>query len=85
METGLHMRSPKIDRPLNSLPMAKGTIGEGQTRDHNHLGSHPLCRTKVLKAIGVQTPQHVPYHPGWTVQMVLGIQDKAGGIRRKLA
>ena len=78
------MRSPKIDGPLNGLPMAEGTMGEGETRDHDHLGSHPLRWTKVLKVIGVQSPWHLPYHPGQTIQMVLGIQDKAGGIRRKL-
>ena len=31
------MRSPKIDRPLNGLSMAKGAIGEGGTRDYDHL------------------------------------------------
>ena len=65
--------------------MAEGAIGEGETRDHNHLGSHPLHQTEVSKAIGVQSPWCLPYHPGQTVQMVLGIQDEAGGIRRKLA
>ena len=64
--------------------MAEGTIGEGEIRDYDHLGFHPLCQTKVLKAIGVQSPQRLPYHPGWTVQMVLGIQDEAGDIGRKL-
>ena len=79
------MRSPKIDEPLSGLSMAKGAIGEGEMRDHDHLGFNPLCWTKVLKAIGVPSPQHLPYHLGWTVQMVLGIQDEAGGIGRKLA
>ena len=79
------MRSLKIDGPLDGLPMAEGSIVEGETRDHNHLGSHPLCQTEVSKAIGVQSPRHLPYHPSWTIQMVLGIQDEAGGIRRKLA
>ena len=78
------MRSPKIDRPLNSLSMAKGAIGEGGIRDYNHLGCHPLHQTKVLKAIGVQSPWCLPYHPGQTIQMVPGIQDKAGDIGRKL-
>ena len=65
--------------------MAEGAIGEGGIRDHNHLGCHPLCQTEVSKVIGVQSPQHLPYHPGQTIQMVLGIQDEAGDIRRKLA
>ena len=63
--------------------MAKGAIGEGEMRDHDHLGSHPLCQIEVLKAIGVQSPWHLPYHPSRTVQMVLGIQDEAGGIGRE--
>ena len=32
------MRFPKIDRPLDGLSMAKGTIGEGGIRDYDHLG-----------------------------------------------
>ena len=64
--------------------MAEGAIGEGETRDHDHLGFHPLHWTEVSKVIGVQSPWHLPYHPSWTVQMVLGIQDEAGGIGRKL-
>ena len=79
------MRSPKIDRPLNSLSMAEGTIGEGGIRDYDHLGFHPLHQTEVSKAIGVQSPWCPPYNPGQTIQMVLGIQDEAGDIGRKLA
>ena len=37
------MKSPKIDRPLDGLPVAEGVIGEGETRGHDHLGFHPLC------------------------------------------
>ena len=65
--------------------MAEGTIGEGETRDHDHLGFHPLHQTEVSKVIGVQSPRRLPCHSGWTVQMVLGIQDEAGDIGRKLA
>ena len=79
------MRSPKIDRPLYGLSMAEGIIGEGGTRDYNHLGFNPLCQTEVSKVIGVQSPLHLPCHPGQTIQMVLGIQDEAGDIGRKLA
>ena len=79
------MRPPKIDGPLDGLPMAEDVIGEGETRDHNHLGFHPLCQTKGSRVIGVQSQWRLPYHPGQTVQMVLGIQDEAGGIGRKLA
>ena len=79
------MRSLKIDRPLNGLSMAEGAIGEEGTRDYDHLGFNPLHQTKVLKVIGVQSPWRLPCHPNWTIQMVLGVQDKAGDIRRKLA
>ena len=79
------MRSPKIDRPLNSLSVAKGKIGEGGTRDYDHLGFNPLFQTEFSKSIGVQSPWHLPCHPGRTIQMVLGIQDEARDIRRKLA
>ena len=78
------MGSPKIERPLNGLSMAKGIIGEGGIGDYDHLGCHPFCQTEVSKVIGVQSPWHLPYHPGQTIQMVPGIQDEAGDIRRKL-
>ena len=79
------MRSLKIDRPLDGLFKAEGAIGEGGTRDYDHLGFDPPRQTEVSKVIGVQSPRHLPCHPGWTVQMVLGIQDEAGDIRRRLA
>ena len=85
LETSLHTRPPKIDRPLDGLSMAEGTIGVGEIRDYDHLGFHPLLQTEVSKAIGVQSPRHLPYHPGQTVQMVQGVQDEAGDIGRKLA
>ena len=78
------MRSPKIDRPLNGLSMDEGAIAEGGIRDYDHLGYHPLHQTEVLKVIGVQSPWCLPYHPSQTIQMVLGIQDEAGDIGRKL-
>ena len=79
------MRSPRTDGPLHDHPMAEGIIGEGETRGHNHLGFHPLCQIEGLRVIGVQSQWRLPYHPGWTIQMVLDVQDKAGGIKRKLA
>ena len=78
------MRSLKIDRPLNGLSEAEGAIGEGETRDYDYLGFNPPRQTEVLKAIGVQSPWHLPCHPDRTVQMVLGIQDEAGDIGRRL-
>ena len=79
------MRSLRTDRPLNDHPMAEGIIGEGETRGHDHLGFHPLRWIEGLRVIGVQSQWHLPYHPGWTIQMVLDVQDEAGGIERKLA
>ena len=79
------MRSPRADGPLDDHPVAEGIIGEGETRGHDHLGFHPLCQNKGSRVIGVQSQWLLPYRPGRTVQMVLDIQDKAGGIERKLA
>ena len=76
------MSSLKIGRPLDGLSEAKGTIREGGTRDYDCLGFNPPHQTEVSKVIEVQSPQHLPCHPCQTVQMVLGIQDEAGDIRR---
>ena len=72
-----------MDQPLDGHPEAKGAIG-GETKDHDHLGFHPLCQTKASKVTGVQSPQHLLCHPGLTAQMVLGIQDEAVDNGRKL-
>ena len=79
------MRSLRTDGPLDDHPMAKGIIGEGETGGCGHLGFHPFCLIKGLRVIGVQSQWHLPYHPGQTIQMVLDIQDEAGGIEKKLA
>ena len=64
--------------------MADGIIGEGETRGCDCLGFHPLHQIKGLRVIGVQSQWHLPYHPGQTIQMVLDVQDEAGGIKRKV-
>ena len=79
------MRSPKTDGPLDGHPIAKGIIGEGETRGCNHIGFHHLCWIEGSRVIGVQSQWHLPYHPGQTVQMVLDAQDEAGGIKEKFA
>ena len=79
------MRSPKTDGPLDGHPVAEGVIGEGETRGHDCLGFHPLCRIEGLRVIGVQPQWRLPYHPSQTIQMVLDIQDEAGDIERKFA
>ena len=71
--------------PSTDHPVAKGIIGEGETRGHNCLGFHPLCQIEGSRVIGVQSQWCLPYHPGQTVQMVLDVQDEAGGIEKKLA
>ena len=79
------MRSLRTDGPLYDHPMVKSIIGEGETRGRSHLGFHPFCQMEGLRVIGVQSQQCLPYHPGWTIQMVLDVQDGAGGIEKKLA
>ena len=79
------MRSWRTDGPLDDHPMAEGIIGEGETGGHSHLGFHPFCQIEGLRVIGVQSQWHLPYHPSRTIQMVLDIQDEAGGIKKKLA
>ena len=64
--------------------MAKGIIGEGETRDHDCLGFHPFHRIEGSRVIGVQSQWRLPHHPSQTIQMVLDIQDEAGGIMGKL-
>ena len=73
-----------IDRPLNGPLKAVVTTGGGETKDHNHPDIYPLCQTEALKVTGVQSPWHLPGHPGQTVQMVLGICDETGDNGRKL-
>ena len=73
------------DEPLRGLLEAKGIIGDGGTSNLSHPGSPPLLRTVALKAIGVQYPWHLQYHPSQTTQMDLDILDEAGGIEKKHA
>ena len=73
-----------IDRPLDGPLEAMAIIGEVETKDHNHPDIYPLHRTEASKATGFQSPQHLPGHPGWTVQMVLGIHAETGDNGRKL-
>ena len=73
-----------IDRPSNGPLEAMAIIGGGETKDNNHPDINPLCQTKVLKVIGVQSSRHLPGHPSQTTQMVLGICNKTGEDGRKL-
>ena len=71
-----------MDGPLDSLPKAEGIIGE-ETRDHSHLGFHPLPRTGVSRVIEVHYPWCLQYCPGQIAQMDLDVLDRAGGIEKK--
>ena len=71
------------DEPLDGLPKAKGIIGDGETSDLGHPGSLPLLQTMASKAIEVQYPWHLQYHPGWIAQIDPDILDEAGGIEKK--
>ena len=73
------------DKPLDGLSEADGVIGEGGTSDLSHLGSPPLLWTVASKAIGVQYPWHLQYHPGQIAQMDPDVLDEAGGIKKKHA
>ena len=71
------------DEPLDSLPEAEGIIGDGETSDLGHPGSSPLLQTEASKAIEVQYPQHLQYHPSQIARMDLDILDEAGGNGKK--
>ena len=51
------------DKPLDSLPEAKGVTGDGETSNLSHLGSPPLLQTLASKVIEAQYPRHLQYHP----------------------
>ena len=67
-----------------TIPWPRALIGEGETRGRDRLGFHPLCQIEGSRVIGVQSQQHLPYHPGRTIQMVLDVHNEAGGMERKL-
>ena len=71
------------DKPLNSLPEAKGIIGDGETSNLGCPGSPPLLQTVALKVIEVQYPWCLQYHPSWIAWMDPDVPNEAGGIKRK--
>ena len=73
------------DKPLDGLLKAEGIIGDGETSDLGHPGSPPLLQTVASKAIEVQYPQHLQYHPGQIAWMDPDVLDEAGGIEKKHA
>ena len=68
---------------LNSLPEAKGIIGDGGTSNLNHPGSLPPPQTVVLKVIEVQCQWHLQCHPGLTIQTDPDVLDEVGGTEGK--
>ena len=71
------------DKPLDSLPKAKGIIGDGETSNLGHPGSPPLLQTMASKVIEVHYPWYLQYHPGQIAWMDLDVLDEAGGIEKK--
>ena len=71
------------DKPLDSLPKAKGVIGDRETSNFSHPGSPPLLQTVALKVIEAQYPLHLQYHPGQITWTDPDILDEVGGIERK--
>ena len=67
----------------NSLPEAKGIIGDEGTSDISHPNSLPLPQTVVLKVIGVHCPWHLQCHPSLTAQTDPDILDDVGGTKKK--
>ena len=70
---------------LDSLPEAKGIIGDRGTSNLSHPGSLPLPQTMVLKVIEVHCQWCLQCHPSLTIQMDPDILDEVGGTERKHA
>ena len=71
------------DKPLDSLPEAKGIIGDRETSDLSHRGSPPLLQTMASKVIEAQYPRHLQYHPVQIARMDPDVLDEAGGIKKR--
>ena len=71
------------DKPLVSLPEAKGIIGDGEASNLSHPGFPPLLQTVASKVIEAQYPQCLQYHPSQITGMDPDVLDKAGGIEKK--
>ena len=75
---------PEDRQTLDGLLEAASATGGGETEDHIHIDFYPLHRTEASIVTGVQSPQHLPGHPGRTAQMVLGVHNEKGDDGRKL-
>ena len=71
------------DEPVDSLPKAKGIIGDGETSNLGHLGSPPLLQTMASKVIEAQYPWCLQCHPIQITQMDPDILEEAGGIKNR--
>ena len=74
-----------IHSHLASLLEAGNTIGDGETRGLNHLGSLYLPWIMVLRAIGVCYQQCLQCHTDLTAQMGKGIPDEVDDTKKKHA
>ena len=71
------------EESLDGLLEAEGIIGDGEMSSLGHPGSSPLLQTMALKAMKVQYPRCLQYHPGQITWMDPDILDKAGGNGKK--
>ena len=67
----------------NSLPKARGIIGDGGTSNLGHPGSLPLPQTVISKVIEVHCQWCLQCHPGLTAQMDPDVLDEGGGTEKK--
>ena len=72
-----------MDEHPNSLPEAKGIIGDEGTSDPGHPGFLPLPQTVVSKVIEVHYPWHLQCHLSQTAQTDPDALDEEGGIMKK--
>ena len=71
------------DEPPDSLPKAKGVIGDRETNNLSHLGSPPLLQTVALKVIEARYPRCLQYHPIQIALMDLDALEEVGGIEKR--
>ena len=64
-------------------PEDRNVIGDGETKDLNHLGSLCLLQTRGLRVTGVHYQQLPWCHPDLTSQIDQGIPDKVEGTEKK--
>ena len=69
----------------NSLPKARGIIGDRGTSKLRHSGSLPLLQTVVSKVMEVHCQWLLSCHPDLTAQMDPDIEDGVGDTEKRHA